>query len=78
MPRFVLTEMDLDPGDLDAQLPAIAVAARMLPGADRPDYCIARLENPIKFHLPPTFDVSRAPLGPRPSERHEFLAVGGD
>lgn len=60
MPRFVLTEMDLGPDDLDAQLPVMAAEARMLPGADRPDYCIAHLENPIKFHLPPTFDVARA------------------
>ncbi len=60
MARFVLTEMDIGPQELYAQLPSLVVDVRMLPGDDRPDYCIGRLGAPIKFHPPATFDMVRA------------------
>ncbi|MFC7673256.1 hypothetical protein ACFQWH_09255 [Mycolicibacterium sp. GCM10028919] len=60
MARFVLTEMDIGPDDLYAQLPALVVDARMFPGDDRPDYCIGLLERPLRFQPPATFDMARA------------------
>ena len=65
MARFVLTGMDVGPQDLDAQLPALVVDVRMLPGADRPDYYIGRLETPIRSHPPATFDMARGPASSR-------------
>ncbi|WP_264068048.1 SseB family protein [Mycolicibacterium komossense] len=41
-----------------------------MPGPDRDDYLVARLERPIKYHYPDAFDTARA--------QHDFLATDED
>ncbi|HXR44144.1 MAG TPA: hypothetical protein VN759_05010 [Pseudolysinimonas sp.] len=59
MPGFVITRLDLGPAELEAELPIRADALRVMPGSDRPDYVLARLERPIRFRTPIGFDLTR-------------------
>ena len=60
MPGFVLTRLDLGPAELEAALPLRADALRVMPGADRPDYLLARFERPLRYRTPVGFDMDRA------------------
>jgi hypothetical protein len=58
--RFVLHTVDVGPQDLLGQLPVHATIVGRLAGADRDDYWCARLDAPLKYHLPAGFDRDRA------------------
>jgi len=45
--RFRITRFDVGPADLAAQLPLEATMLRFLPGPDRPDYFLARLDRAV-------------------------------
>jgi len=47
--RFRLAEIDSAPRDLYDQLPCDGVLLRSIPGPDRPDYWIARLDRPLRW-----------------------------
>ncbi|MFI6431403.1 hypothetical protein [Rhodococcus oryzae] len=59
MPVVILDQADSGPAELAAQLPVRAELVRVLPGPDRPDYCLALLEKRLVFKPGPDFDVSR-------------------
>lgn len=46
-PRFSIDSVDVGPDDLAGQLPRIAELRRIVPGPDRPDYCLCVLDEPI-------------------------------
>lgn len=48
-PLFSIDRIDIGPNDLEAQLPKRARLLRVIPGPDRPDYCLAVLEEAV-FH----------------------------
>lgn len=48
MATFSIDELDVGPPDLAAQLPATARLRRVIPGPDRPDYCLAVLTAPLR------------------------------
>jgi hypothetical protein len=78
MPGFVLTRLDLGPAELEAALPLRADALRVLPGADRPDYLLARFEKPLKYRTPVGFDPNRADASLRGTdEQGDFVIVQG-
>ena len=57
-PRVVIDRFDNEPPELAGRVPVYGDLLRVLPGSDRPDYCLVVLEDPIPF-LPPTgFDWS--------------------
>lgn len=60
MPAFTIDSVDLGPPELAAQLPIRAELRRVIPGPDRPDYCLAVLDTPIVFRPPAGFDLSRS------------------
>ena len=45
--------------ELQAQLPTTATLVRQIPGPDRADYFLVRLERPLKFHPQDDFDWTR-------------------
>lgn len=47
--KIVITTIDSGPDDLTRQLPIHARLVRILPGADRPDYSLAIVDEPITF-----------------------------
>ncbi len=47
-PVFSIDRMDVGPDDLAAQLPVRARLLRVIAGPDRPDYCLAVAEQPIR------------------------------
>lgn len=47
--RIQLIGCDYAPADLEAHLPIVCNLLRMLPGKDRPDYWLAKCENPVKY-----------------------------
>jgi hypothetical protein len=47
--RFRLTDVDNAPDDLPSQTPAEGILLRPLPGPDRPDYWLARLDRPLRW-----------------------------
>jgi hypothetical protein len=47
--RFRLTDVDSAPADLAAQVPCEGVLLRRIPGPDRPDYWLARLDAPVRW-----------------------------
>ena len=47
--RFRLIEVDNAPDDLPPQTPVKGVLVRSIPGPDRPDYWIARLDRPLRW-----------------------------
>lgn len=57
---FVLHTIDVGPDDLQRQLPVRATVVRRMTGADRDDYWCARLDTPLKYHLPAEFEGDRA------------------
>ena len=68
MARFVLEDVDYDQSggglpvvvpELQRQLPVAARLARRIPGPDRDDYFIGRLERPLRYHPSPEFDWAR-------------------
>jgi hypothetical protein len=78
MPGFVLTRLDLGPAELEAALPLRADALRVMPGADRPDYLLARFERPLRYRTPVGFDMDRADPALRGSdEQGPFVIVQG-
>lgn len=48
MATFSLDALDVGPADLAAQFPATARLRRVIPGPDRPDYCLAVLSAPLR------------------------------
>ncbi len=42
-----ITELEKGPEELKLQLPVKATAIKQIPGKDRPDYIIAKLEKPV-------------------------------
>lgn len=48
MATFTIDALDVGPADLAAQLPVAARLRRMIPGPDRPDYCLAVLTAPLR------------------------------
>lgn len=48
MATFTVNALDVGPDDLAAQLPVTAQLRRMIPGPDRPDYCLAVASAPIR------------------------------
>jgi hypothetical protein len=68
MARFVLEDVDWDQTgggvgsaipELQRQLPIAAKPVRWIPGPDRPDYLLATLERPIRYHPDDQFDWGR-------------------
>jgi len=47
--RFRLVDVDGAPDDLAPQTPAEGVLLRSIPGPDRPDYWLARLDRPLQW-----------------------------
>ena len=47
-PVFSIDSMDTGPEGLPEQLPVTARLLRVIPGSDRPDYCLAVAETPIR------------------------------
>lgn len=47
--RVQLIDCDYAPKDMEGQLPITCSLLRMIPGKDRPDYWLAKCENPIKY-----------------------------
>jgi hypothetical protein len=47
--RFRLIDVDGGPHDLASQTPATGILLRELPGPDRPDYWLARLDVPLRW-----------------------------
>ena len=47
--RFRLVDVDSAPDDLAPQTPAEGVLLRSIPGPDRPDYWLARLDRPLQW-----------------------------
>ncbi len=47
--KIEITEITKGPQELDLQLPINAEAIKELPGKDRPDYVLAKLETPITW-----------------------------
>lgn len=69
MARFVLSSVDYDQmgggvfpavEELQRQLPVTAKLMRQIPGPDRPDYFVGRLDQPIKYHPVDGFDWGRS------------------
>ncbi|WP_149361207.1 hypothetical protein [Lolliginicoccus suaedae] len=58
MPVVILDDVEAAPPELAAQIPARAELLKVLPGPDRPDYCLALLENRTIFRPPEGFDAS--------------------
>lgn len=46
---FRLTDVDNAPADLESQVPVTGVLLRAMPGPDRPDYWLARLDVPLRW-----------------------------
>ena len=63
MPAFTIDSVDLAPPELAAQLPIRGELRRVIPGPDRPDYCLATLDIPIVFRPRADFDLSRVETG---------------
>lgn len=63
MPAFTIDSVDLAPPELAAQLPIRGELRCVIPGPDRPDYCLATLDTPIVFRPPADFDLSRVETG---------------
>lgn len=47
--RLLIDEIDLGPQDLVSQLPLTGYFERLIPGPDRPDYCLGRLDRPLTY-----------------------------
>lgn len=47
--RLTVTRIDHGPEELEAQLPLGIGLVRVLPGPDRPDYWLGRLERPLRW-----------------------------
>lgn len=60
MPVVILDQLDIGPDELAAVLPCRAELLRVLPGPDRPDYALARLEHPLVTPQRPIFGVVMA------------------
>lgn len=58
MPKIVLDNCAVGPDDLPAQLPLEGRLVRVLPGNDRPDYCLVAPKRAIGFAPPEGFDWS--------------------
>ena len=59
MPAFTIDSVDVGPPELAAQLPVRAELRRVIPGPDRPDYCLAVLDTPLVFRPSGEFDLAR-------------------
>jgi hypothetical protein len=60
VPVIVIDQIDAGPPELGQMLPLRAELKGVIPGPDRPDYCVAQLERQIIYRPDPaTFDESR-------------------
>jgi hypothetical protein len=57
-PRIVIDQLDNELAELAGRVPLIGYLMRVIPGSDRPDYCLVVLEDPIPFLPPENFDWS--------------------
>jgi hypothetical protein len=48
--KAVITSVDYAPEELDAQTPFMMDLLRQLPGTDRPDYWLAKLDKPLYWN----------------------------
>lgn len=58
-PRVIFSAARSGPAELTSQLPLRGELAGVIPGPDRPDYCLVVLDRPIAFEPPEDFDRDR-------------------
>lgn len=58
-PRVVFSAVRSGPAGLVAAIPLSGELAGVIPGPDRPDYCLVVLDDPIDFEIPDDFDRER-------------------
>ena len=58
-PRVILSAARSGPDDFVSRLPLRGSLAGVIPGPDRPDYCLVELDEPIDFEPPEGFDRER-------------------
>ena len=58
-PRVIFSAARSGPTELTSQLPLRGELAGVIPGPDRPDYCLVVLDRPIAFEPPGDFDRDR-------------------
>ena len=58
-PRVIFSAARSGPTELTSQLPLRGELAGVIPGPDRPDYCLVVLDRPIAFEPPEDFDRDR-------------------
>ena len=58
-PRVIFSAARSGPTELTSQLPLRGELAGVIPGPDRPDYCLVVLDRPIEFEPPEDFDRDR-------------------
>ena len=58
-PRVIFSAVRSGPPELMSQLPLRGELAGVIPGRDRPDYCLVVLDQPIEFEPPEDFDRDR-------------------
>lgn len=57
VPRIIFDEMDTGPEEFAARLPLAGELIRFLPGDDRPDYCMVKLDQPLLFVPEPPQEI---------------------
>jgi len=55
-PRIVIDQFDNQLPELAGRVPLFGYLMRVMPGSDRPDYCLVVFEDPIPFLPPESFD----------------------
>jgi hypothetical protein len=58
-PLVTVTALDGAPDEIVAQEPLDGELLRVIPGADRPDYCVVILDRPVRFRPDPDLDLGR-------------------
>lgn len=58
-PRIVFTAVRSGPAGFTSRIPIRGELAGVIPGPDRPDYCLVELDEPIDFEPPTDFDRDR-------------------
>ena len=58
-PLVTVTSLDGVPDEIDAQAPLDGELVRVIPGPDRPDYCLVILDRPLRFHPGTDLDLER-------------------
>ena len=49
--KFIIEKIDVGPDDLLDQLPLLGQVLKVMPGPDRPDYVVAKLNKPISYKV---------------------------